>query len=105
MGDMREVFDDMREHSRRRRQRNMEAASPEGWTIHTEYHWSREIRGRRLDYWPSKNKWGFEGKIFQGDVHGFIKARDPNYVAPKPKDVKTNEQIWNDMGFVKKETK
>lgn len=101
MGDMREVFDDMREHSRRRRKRNMEVANPAGWMLHTQWHWSRILDGYRLDYWPSKNKWKYKGKIEQGDIIGFIKRRDPEFVEPPKIDAKTNEEIWNDMGYKK----
>ena len=98
---MREVFDDMREHSRRRRKRNIEVANPTGWMLHTQWHWSRDLVGHRLDYWPSKNKWKYKGKIEQGDIIGFIKRRDPDFIIPPEVDTKTNEDIWNDMGYKK----
>lgn len=45
---------------------------PEGWTKHTHYHWSRQLKGKRLDFWPSKDKWMYEGQIMCGDVDSFI---------------------------------
>jgi len=43
------------------------------WTKHTEYHWSREVKGKRLDYWPSRKKWQYQGKVRRGDVLAFIR--------------------------------
>jgi len=37
-----------------------------GWTKHTEYHWSRMVNGERLDYWPSRKKFMFRGKVMRG---------------------------------------
>ena len=75
MGDMREVFDDMRQHDRERKARNLAKADPSGWTVHTDYHWSRDLNGKRLDYWPSKNKFQYDGRIMCGDINGFIRKR------------------------------
>lgn len=44
-----------------------------GWTRHTEFHWSRMINGERLDYWPSRKKFQFRGKVRRGSVQKFIK--------------------------------
>lgn len=66
---------DYREHHRRRRARNLEGASSEGWTQHTEYHWSRVLNGKRLDYWPSRQRFMYEGRVMTGDVDGFIRKR------------------------------
>ena len=43
-----------------------------GWVKHTEFHWSRTVAGKRLDYWPSRKKWQYKGKISRGDVAKFI---------------------------------
>lgn len=53
--------------------RNMDA--PAGWVRHTPYHWAREVNGKRLDFWPSKDKWMYEGKTYCGDVDDFIAAQ------------------------------
>lgn len=45
------------------------------WVKHTEYHWSREVAGKRLDYWPSRNKFMYDGRVQRGDVLEFIKER------------------------------
>lgn len=48
-----------------------------GWTKHTEHHWSRMVAGKRLDYWPSRKKYQFDGRVMRGDVARFIaKARE-----------------------------
>lgn len=45
-----------------------------GWTKHTEYHWSRILRGTRLDYWPSRKKFRFRGIVKRGDVMRLIRS-------------------------------
>ena len=44
-----------------------------GWVKHTEHHWSREVAGKRLDYWPSRKKYQFNGAVMRGNVMAFIK--------------------------------
>lgn len=46
-----------------------------GWTKHTEYHWSRRVAGHRLDYWPSRKKFQYEGRVRRGDVQAFIESK------------------------------
>lgn len=75
---MGEIFNAMREDNKRRREENLAKANPEGWTQHTEYHWSRTLNGKRLDYYPSKNKFVYEGKTMVGNVENFIKKRINN---------------------------
>lgn len=59
-----------------RKQRNLEKADPDGWEKHTQWHWSRDLNGHRLDYWPSRNKFQYQGKTICGDVKGFIRNRE-----------------------------
>lgn len=75
MGDMAEDFKFLKQLNKDRKKRNLESASKEGWNLHTEWHWSRTLNGKRLDYWPSKNKFQYDGKIMCGDVDGFIRKR------------------------------
>lgn len=70
---MGEIFNAMREDNKRRREENLAKANPEGWTQHTEYHWSRTLNGKRLDYYPSKNKFVYNGTTSVGNVENFIK--------------------------------
>lgn len=76
MGDVGDDFRAKRDADKERKKRNIEAAKPEGWTQHTIYHWSRVLNGKRLDYWPSKNKFMYDGRVMTGDVIGFIKNRE-----------------------------
>lgn len=68
-----------KEADQKRRRRNRDAADPTGWTIHTEYHWSRMVAGKRLDYWPSTTRFQYDGKVMTGGVEGFIKKREAEY--------------------------
>lgn len=43
-----------------------------GWQKHSEFHWSRNLNGRRLDYWPSRKKFQYKGKVRRGDIYLFI---------------------------------
>jgi hypothetical protein len=45
-----------------------------GWTKHTEFHWSRMIGGERLDYWPSRKKFQWRGKVQRGDVMKIVRG-------------------------------
>lgn len=80
MGDMGEMFNAMRDADKERRERNLATANPDGWKQHTEYHWSRVLQGKRLDYWPSRNKFQHNGRIMTGNVDGYIRKREkPNH--------------------------
>lgn len=53
MGDMREIFDAMKEFRLERRAKRLSEAKEIGWQKHTEHHWFRVINGTKLNYWPS----------------------------------------------------
>lgn len=53
-----------------------------GWFKHTQHHWSRYVRACRLDYWPSRKKFQYEGKVKRGDVYAFIRETELNNVPP-----------------------
>ena len=74
-GDMGDFWRDMRTSDKKRRYDNLSKADPVGWVKHTDYHWSRVLNDNRLDYWPSRNKFQYQGKVYCGDVVGFIKNR------------------------------
>jgi hypothetical protein len=63
----------LRNKKRERRWRNLAAADPTGWTIHTPYHWSRTISGKRLNYWPSTQEWQYGDEVMIGDITAFLK--------------------------------
>lgn len=47
-----------------------------GWKKHTAFHWSRQLAGSRLDYWPSRKKFQYQNKVMRGDVQKFIAQKD-----------------------------
>lgn len=78
MGD---VGDDMRAldaHHKRRKANNLAVAeaNSKGWTKHTEFHWSRMLNGKRLDFWPSTTRFQYEGRVMVGNVEAFIRKRE-----------------------------
>lgn len=52
-----------RERNRKRFMAEALANDDGGWIKHTEWHWSRSIDGERLDYWPSRKKFQWHGKV------------------------------------------
>lgn len=82
MTDRDPIWDALKEHNKAKfdadRERFMSQAVEHddgGWTKHTEDHWSRTVGGKRLDYWPSRKKWQYEGNIRRGDVWAFIRRK------------------------------
>jgi hypothetical protein len=76
------IWDAMKQHSREKfnadRARFLAQAQTDddgGWTKHTEYHWSRYVNGERLDYWPSRKKFQWRGKVQRGDVMKIVKGQ------------------------------
>ena len=86
MGDTGDDFRAHREADKIRKAKNLAKASPSGWKEHTQYHWSRTLNGQRLDYWPSRNKFQYMGKIMCGDVEGFIRNREKGFPKQLYKD-------------------
>lgn len=72
---MKPVFAAMKAADKARRHKNLAADDPTGWHQDTPYCWHRMLNGHRLDYWPTKNKFSYRGKIHIGDVNGFIAKR------------------------------
>lgn len=65
----------LRERRKERGQRNLAAADTTGWTQHTEFHWSRLFNGKRLDYWPSRNRFSYGGRVMTGNVATWMAKR------------------------------
>lgn len=63
-------------HDRERFMATAQATDDGCWLKHTDYHWSRNVQGKRLDYWPSRKKFGFDGRIMRGDVYDFIRRQN-----------------------------
>lgn len=78
MSELSEYWRDVKEADKERKERNLKKANEnsDGWTKHTDYHWSRKLNGDRLDYWPSRNKFQYKGRVMVGDVNGFIEKRE-----------------------------
>lgn len=79
MADRDPIWDALKECSKEKfdadRQRFMVdaiGADDGGWTKHTATHWSRTVAGKRLDYWPSRKKYQFDGAVMRGNVMAFI---------------------------------
>ncbi len=77
------VWDALKEHSKAKfnhdRKMFMEhakAADDGQWTKHTEFHWSRMVAGHKLDFWPSRNKFQYRGKVRRGNVYDFMKRKE-----------------------------
>lgn len=76
MGDMGDLFNDMKRYKRDKRRQNLQAADPTGWHKFTDYHWRRKLLGWDLDYWPSTKRWCYRGKYSNGDVNAFIASKN-----------------------------
>ena len=83
MTDRDPIWDDMKQYFRAKfdadRGRFLAQAQADddgGWTKHTAYHWSRMLDGDRLDYWPSRKKYQFRGRVQRGDVRKLLKERN-----------------------------
>ena len=77
------IYDAMKQHGkekfnsdRARFLAEAHEADDGGWTKHTPYHWSRMLKGGKIDYWPSRKKWQYKGKVRRGDVQAFMKGKE-----------------------------
>lgn len=90
MGDMGDYFRDWDAYKRAMKAARLQEAEKlsfdawrgagiPGWTKHTPYHWSRDLCGDRMDYWPSTGKWRWRKRTFHGtpyDTARFIANRE-----------------------------
>lgn len=78
-GDVGEMWNAHKEAGKERKARNLERAEKQQWLVkwteHSPWHWSCKLAGKRLDYWPSRNKWQYDGRIMTGNILGFINKR------------------------------
>lgn len=84
MSDRDEIWDALKEHSKTKFDNDRalflaQAAEHDdgGWTKHTEYHWSRMLDGHHLNYWPSRKKFQYRGKVRRGNVYDLIRKHTP----------------------------
>ena len=84
MSDRDPIWDALKERSQQKfnadRQRFLTQAQADddgGWTKHTEWHWSRSVNGERLDYWPSRKKFQYRGRVQRGlgAMHAIIRSQ------------------------------
>lgn len=80
MSDRDPIYDALKEISREKfdadRARFMSQAEAEddgGWHKHSQHHWSRMLNGERLDYWPSRKKYQWRGKVRRGAVMDVVR--------------------------------
>lgn len=67
-----------REKARKKRRaaerlQRLKKTPADGWKKHTQFHWSREFKGKKLDYWPSTGRFYYDGAMFEGDPAQFMK--------------------------------
>ena len=80
-----ELAEYYREHRiaiQERKQERLASADTEGWTKHTEYHYSRAFKTGRVDWWPSTAKAKYNGRMYYGNrkvgglIGGLLKAEE-----------------------------
>jgi len=83
MSDRDPIWDALKAHAKSKfdadRERFMAQANADDdgqWVKHTQHHWSRTVSGQRLDYWPSRKKYQFDGRVMRGDVMAFIRDKE-----------------------------
>jgi hypothetical protein len=47
------------------------------WTKHSKYHWSRQLGGQQLDFWPTRKKFRHNGRTRRGDMMKYIRDNTP----------------------------
>lgn len=53
MGDMADVFKVMKERNKKVKANRLLEADDQGWAKHSDYHWYRESKSGRMNYWPT----------------------------------------------------
>lgn len=80
MGDMGEVFRDLREATKRKKQNSLEQNTQtikesglEYRILNNGYHIKVRIKGQPIvDFWPSTNRWSCCSQLFYGTAEGLI---------------------------------
>ena len=57
-----EMWKDRRQAIKQEKEDRLKQADLTGWTKHTDYHYSRLVCSRRMDYWPSTGLVMYKGK-------------------------------------------
>jgi len=66
MGDMGDIFNDMQAAKKKHRQMKLAEADTSGWKAFTDYHFTREFNGERMDWWPSSGVAKYKRKMIYG---------------------------------------
>jgi len=66
MGDMGDIFNEMRANTKAHHAKMLAAANTEGWVKHTEWHYSKTASGHRMDWWPGSGKAQLDGRMIYG---------------------------------------
>lgn len=78
MSEIGDIYKAVRENEQAERQARLERNAwnynVANWTVHTPYHWGRFINGKKLDFWPSRDKWMYNGKVRVGGLADWLKA-------------------------------
>ena len=65
MGNMKEYFNDLNHHKKQLAAKRLDEFDPTDWTCHTSYHYSQQIDGTRLDYYPTTDICKWKGKTIK----------------------------------------
>jgi len=72
MSDMAEAYKEMRKNRQKRRRDRLKEADDTGWGKYTSHHWYKEIKGIKVEYWPSTGTFRVYGQVKHGDVNAYI---------------------------------
>ena len=78
MSDMGETYKELRKSKQRRRHARLKEADDTGWGKYTSHHWYRDIKGTKVEYWPSTGKFRVYGQVKHGDVNAYINKMESN---------------------------
>ena len=66
MSELGEIYEAMRKRTKQHHREMLARADVEGWTKHTDYHYSRNFGGKRMEWWPSAGKARYNGDMIYG---------------------------------------
>lgn len=79
MSEIGEMYKALRQNEQASRElqrvENLRNHTSTDWIQHTPYHWGRWVDGKKLDFWPSRDKWMYDGKVRVGGLADWLKER------------------------------
>ena len=79
-----DVFDIIKaERQAERAERRSAFLGGDGWVRHHETHWSYQLNGIRLDYWPGTKRWRWGNRKGFGEVLEFIAKHEIKAIGAK----------------------